>query len=127
MKLLVTLAEFDIPGTASPESPSRALVALLLGYENGSKSAGFVKAASGAKTNGFIEYPSSKSMCLTRKGKDSVAPHALNRPQSNADVHLRIKKLLTTRAVELFDVLADGFPRDREKVARTMRYDDAQV
>jgi len=121
-KILGALAELEILGITNP---SRVQIALFSGYTN-VKSAGFAKAVSIAKAKGSIEYPSSKSMRLTSKGKWE-APPTLNPPQTNADVHIRIKKLLKPTAVQLFDLLADGLPHPREEVAEAMGYTNQKV
>lgn len=72
---------------------------------------------------GELEYlPESKSFVLTEKGL-SRAPHFVTSICTNEEFHTYLKASFeTTKAAVIFDLLADGRPRDRSKICALVGY-----
>ena len=96
-------------------------VAFFSGYKCTS-STGFSKSLSTLKGEGLITYPGSKLVALTDVGLRAPAANGIMPPTSNAEVHTRIKALLTPKQCQIFDALAAhgqayAYSRDEIRVA----------
>ena len=117
-RIIQALAELTALGNPSPP---RQQVAFFSGYKCTS-STGFSKSLSTLKGEGLITYPGSKLVALTDVGLRAPAANGIMPPTSNAEVHTRIKALLTPKQCEIFDALsahgqAYAYPRDEIRVA----------
>lgn len=101
-------------------APPRLQVAVFSGYSC-LQSKGYVRAMKELKTKGYIEYPDSKSVCLTQAGI-AKAPSATAAAMNNEQVQQRFKGMLKDKAPEVFEVLKDGRAHDREQVAAAVGY-----
>ena len=102
-------------------SPPRKQVALLAEYTC-TKSKGFANALCELKGEGIIRYPDSKTVALTDAGLQSLEAQGVVPPANNAEVHTRIKTLLTPKQCEIFGALAAhgqayAYSRDEIRVA----------
>jgi hypothetical protein len=105
-------------------SPPRIQVALMSGYSN-IKSAGFSKAASRLKDEGYISSGNG-TMSLTTKGKQCKSDMP-NPPTDNEDVHRRFKSLLTPTCARMFDLLADGKAHKKLDLMADLDYTNEKV
>jgi len=118
-RIICSIAELRALGKPNPP---RIEVALFAGYSNAS-SKGFSNPLSSLKTEGIVDYPDKKSVCLTPYGLETPEAKAIVPPRDNAEVQTRLKALLTPKQVEIFDLLAaDGRPHLREEVAAAVGY-----
>ena len=116
-RIIKAMAELTALGNPSPP---RQQVAFFSGYKCTS-STGFAKSLSTLKAEGLITYPGSKLVALTGVGLRAPAANGIVPPTSNAEVHTRIKALLTPKQCEIFNALsahgqAYAYPRDEIRV-----------
>ncbi|KAL7553354.1 hypothetical protein ACHAWF_016629 [Thalassiosira exigua] len=111
--IIKSIAELTALGKPNPP---RIQVAMFSGYSNPS-SKGFANALSALKTDGMVAYPDNKSVALTRKGIESAEAKKITPPQSNIEVHDRMKALMKPKQEQIFNCLADGKPYLRDEIA----------
>jgi hypothetical protein len=118
---LMELRALSIP------QPPRVQVALFAGYSN-VKSAGFAKALSHLKKEGFVEFPNKKSLRLGASCIDKLP--AVQAPVDNTAVQARLRVMLrgkkgkvgSSKTDQIFEELTDGLAHTREAVAMTTGY-----
>ena len=97
---------------------------MFAGYSNAS-SKGFKNPLSSLKTEGIVDYPDKKSVCLTPFGLTTPEAKTVIPPKDNGEVQARLKALLRPKQVEIFNFLADGKAHLREDVAAAVGYTNA--
>ena len=117
-RIIGSMAELRALGKPNPP---RIEVALFSGYTN-AQSKGFKNPLSRLKTEGIVDYPDKKSVCLTPIGLDSPEAKVVVPPKDNGEVQARLKALLCPKQVQIFDVLADGKAHLREDVSTAVGY-----
>jgi hypothetical protein len=107
--------------------PPRAQVALFSGYSN-IKSAGFAKALTHLKKEGFIQFPNKKSLQLDASCIDKLP--VVQAPVDNTAVQTRLRVMLkgkkgkvgSSKTDQIFEQLTDGMNHTRETVALATGY-----
>lgn len=92
-RIIGSIAELRALGKPNPP---RIHVAMFAGYSNAA-SKGFSNPLSALKTEGLISYPDKSSVALTEAGLASPEARAVAPPRNNAEVHARVKALLTPK------------------------------
>lgn len=94
------------------DKPQRKQVMLFSGYKNlksfGNVVTKLIKA-------GLVEYPDSKTICLTEAGIAKAG--STTRQTSNESVHDTIRSLLNGTQTKIFNLLADGSSRNKQEMA----------
>lgn len=115
-KIIAALKEFAAIGI--DDLPLK-MVAMRSGYTN-VDSASFKKALKQVKADGLVESPSSETLRLSEAGKATLG--TVDAPTSNRQVQERMKNVLTGKAPQILDILADGRAHNRKDVAEAVGY-----
>lgn len=114
------LAAMAVLYTIGVRNPPRIEVAFLSGYSHG-RSTYFAEAITNLVSKGCIERPVNKVLRLTSQGW-AMAPSMPDPPRTNADVHLRMMKVLNDKRAEMVDVLSDGAARSLYDLCHALGY-----
>lgn len=114
-RIIGSIAELHALGKPNPP---RTEVSMFAGYSNAA-SKGFANPLSALKTEGIVMYDKgSGSVSLTDMGLRTPEALGIVPPTNNAEVHARLKALLTPKQREIFDLLAvDGQAYLRDEMA----------
>lgn len=119
------LAAMAVLYTIGVRNPPRIEVAFLSGYSHG-RSTYFAEAITNLVSKGCIERPVNKVLRLTSQGW-AMAPSMPDPPRTNADVHLRMMKVLNDKRAEMVDVLSDGAARSLYDLCHALGYTHSRV
>jgi len=116
IKVLRTLKYLRV--TFKKTNPLRKHVASLSGFQWNST---FKNTLTNYRQRGWVDFPSSDTVCITAAGMEEAGPDAGDTPRSTEELHEEIKrKHLSGRKIELFDLMADGKVHERKALAERM-------
>lgn len=102
------------------DEPTREMVMQM--SKNSKTKAGYDKNCGILRKQGFLAYPSSKTMELTDTGVAHVgSPDPSD--MTNEVFHASIKQMISKKAGLIFDAIVDGKVHDRKKTAEDLGYD----
>ena len=103
LRIMIAIAQQNRMGI---ETPDRKKVMSMADIDNAGS---FSTICGRMKKKGYIEFPDSKTIILTNKGKQEVEPHLPPAPKCNKDYHEELKKKISRKKVkDMFDYLATG-------------------